>query len=279
MRRHDNRGELDSPVSRELIKKSAALPADTKALTLIVVSTSMPSETEWMFGKDRFEDQSSPESNRSHATTVLELVGHPRQRRSRLAWWLTAFGILAATSVVACCVGWIGLAMLFGPVQTKVPSEVETVAQRMASLQLPPQFQPTWGWSADNSLFWFQIARFDHSAKRGMLLIGELHVRPMANPHEQAQLRQLIDDSSPDLRLIDPKQTEVRKLTVRGIEAQFEIVTGEDRASTTKMRQVLGSFRGREGTVLLTLQAEAEQLTDEAIEALLASLAKTDDAP
>ena len=188
MRRHDSRGEFDSPVSREQIDKSRALPAETKALILIVARTSMSCETEWMLEKDRHPEQGSTESDRSHATTVLELVGQLPPRRSRLAWWLTAFGVLAATSMVSCCVGWIGLAMVFGPAQTKVPGEVEAIAQRMASLKLPPQFQPTWGWSADNSLFWFQVARFDHSEKRGVLLIGELHVRPMANPQEQMQL-------------------------------------------------------------------------------------------
>ena len=278
MRRHDSRGEFDSPVSREQIDKSRALPAETKALILIVARTSMPCETEWMLEKDRHPEQGSTESDRSHATTVLELVGQLPPRRSRLAWWLTAFGVLAATSMVSCCVGWIGLAMVFGPAQTKVPGEVEAIAQRMASLKLPPQFQPTWGWSADNSLFWFQVARFDHSEKRGVLLIGELHVRPMANPQEQMQLRQLIGVSSHDLRLIVAKQSEVRKLTVRGAEAEFEIVTGEDRASTTKMRQVTGMFRGQEGTVLLILQAEVEQLTDDAIDALFVSLTKSGEA-
>ena len=78
--------------------------------------------------------------------------------------------------------------------------------------------------------------------------------------------------------MIEAKQSEVRKLTVRGAEAEFEIVTGEDRASTTKMRQVTGMFRGQEGNVLLILQAEVEQLTEDAIDALFVSLTKSGEA-
>ena len=279
MRRHDNRAECGSPVSGKRIENSRALPDDMKAFTLIVAYLSKPREPVWMMGSDGTETPSSGSPQGAPSGTPADIGGQPRRRRSRLAWWLTAFGVIAASSVLACCVGWVGLALVFGPTQTKVASEVEAIAQRMASLQLPPQFQPTWGWSADHSLFWLQIARFDHSAKRGLLLIGELHIRPMTNPHELEQLRQLIDESSPDLRLVTPMQAETRKLTVRGVEAPFEIVTGEDRASTTKMRQVTGPFRGQEGTVLLILQAEADQLTDDVIEALLTSLMKTGEAP
>ncbi len=211
--------------------------------------------------------------------SVGELASPPRRKRSRLAWWLTAFGVVSGSSVLACCMSWVGAALVFGPTQTKLPSEIEAVAQQMALLDLPPQFQPTWGWAADHSLFWLQIARFDHSGKRGLLLIGELHIRPMVNPHELEQLRQLMVDSSPDLRLVDPKQTEIRTLTIRGAEAKFEIVNGEDRASTTKMRQVTGTFKGREGTVFLFVQAEADHLSDEAIQELLDSLAKPDHTP
>jgi len=211
-----------------------------------------------------------------NAPTVLELANPPRRQKSRLAWWLTAFGVVLGSSVLACCLGWVGAALVFGPTQTKLPSEVEQVAQRMASLHLPPEFQPTWGWSADHSLFWLQIARFDHRDKRGLLLIGELHIRPMSNPHEVAQLRQLMEDSSPELRLINPQQVESRTLTIRGADAKFEIVNGEDRASTTQMRQVTGTFKGREGTVFLLVQAEADHLSVAAIQKLLNSLAKPD---
>lgn len=214
-----------------------------------------------------------------NARTGVELADPPRRQRSRLAWWLTAFGVVLGSSVLACCLGWVGAALVFGPTQTKLPSEIEQVAQRMASLHLPPEFQPTWGWAADHSLFWLQIARFDHRDKRGLLLIGELHIRPMPNPHELAQLQQLMEDSSPELRLINPMQVESRTLTIRGADAKFEIVNGEDRASTTKMRQVTGTFKGREGTVLLLLQSEADQLPDAAIEELLTALTKSGDAP
>ncbi len=262
-----------------MISVPILIPDDAKAETLNVDSNSISTEPLRATSQESNAADDAKASDHSPLASAAAALIRLRQRRSRLVWWLTAFGVVSLCCVLGCCVGWIGLAMVFGPIYTKEPSEVEAVAQRMAALQLPPHFQPTWGWSADHSLMWFQMARFDHNAKRGLLLVGELHIRPMKNTLEQEQLQQLIEDSSPDLRLIDPKQSESRKLTIRGVEATFEIVTGEDRASTTKLRQVKGSFRGREGIVLLILQAEAEQLSDEAIEGLLSSLATTSEEP
>ena len=96
------------------------------------------------------------------------------------------------------------------------------------------------------------------------------------NPQEVDQLRNLLENSSPDLRSIDPKQTQERKVTIRGREAKFEIVNGEDRASNTKLRQVKGTFQGHEGVAILILQAEAGYLSDEAIEDLLKSLGEAE---
>ncbi len=198
---------------------------------------------------------------------------HLRRRRSRLPRWLTVLGTLAAGGVLTCGAGWLVLALLFSPTETTVPAEVEAIARRVAPLRVPPQFQPAWGREADNSLAWFQMARFEQSAGRGLLLIGELHVRPLSNPEEVDQLRNLIELASPRRRLIAPKQTRERTLTIRGRECKFEIVDGEDRASTTRLRQVTGSFPGHVATALLILQAEADYLSDEAIEDVLKSLA------
>ena len=185
-------------------------------------------------------------------------------------------GAIAAGGILTCGAGWIVIALLFSPSQTKVPAEIEAIALRMAPLRVPPQFQPAWGLEADHSLAWIQIARFDQNAGRGRLLIGELHVRLVPNPQDLDQLRVLLENSSPDLRSVAPKQTQERKLTIRGREAKFEIIDGEDRASTTKLRQVTGSFPGHEATAILILQAEAGYLSDEAIDDLLKSLADVD---
>ena len=201
------------------------------------------------------------------------LVHQLRRRRSLLPRWLIVLGALAAGGILTCGAGCIVLALLFRPAETNVPANVEMIARRMAPLRVPPQFQPVWGCEADTSLAWIQIARFDHSAGRGLLLIGELHVRPMPNPEEVDQLRSLLDSFSPNRRLIAPQQRRERTLTIRGQKSTFEIVDGEDRASTTKLRQVTGSFPGHEATALLILQAEADYLSDEAIEDMLTSLA------
>ena len=210
--------------------------------------------------------------------STADFINPPEQRRRRLRLprWMIVLGAIAVGSVLTCAVGWVVIALLFRPTETIVPAEVEAIARRVAPLRVPPQFQPAWGWEADHSVAWIQIARFDQSAGRGLLLIGELHVRPVTNPQEVDQLRNLLENSAPELRLITPKQTQERKVTIRGHESKFEIIEGEYRASTTKLRQVTGSFLGHEATAILILQAEADYLSDEAIEDVLKSLADAD---
>ena len=198
------------------------------------------------------------------------------RRGLRLPRWLLVLGAITAGGLLTCSVGWVVIVLLFSPSQTEVPAEVEAIARRVAPLRVPPLFQPAWGWEADHSMAWLQIARFNQSAGRGLLLIGELHVRPVTNPQEVDQLRNLLENSSPERRLIAPKQTRERTLTIRGSESKFEIIDGEDRASTTRLRQVTGSFPGHESTAILILQAEADYLSDDAIEDLLKSLADAD---
>lgn len=211
----------------------------------------------------------------SDADSTADLIIPPelRRRRSRVPRWLLVLGAIVAGGVLTCGAGWVVIALLFSPSQTVIPAEVEAIARRVAPLRVPPQFQPAWGWEADHSVAWIQIARFDQSAGRGLLLIGELHVRPVTNPQEVDQLRNLLENSAPELRLIASKQKQERKVIIRGRESKFEIIDGEDRASTTKLRQVTGSFPGHEATAILILQAEEGYLPDEAIEDLLKSLA------
>lgn len=207
-------------------------------------------------------------------STTPDLLPRRARRSLRTTRWLWIGGGAFGSCLLACGLGWVAVALLFGPAHTDVAAQIQIITQRIAAVRVPPLFQPVWGWEADNSLIWVQMARFDHRDGRGLMLIGEFHVRPVFNPTEQLQLRKLLEDSSPDLRLISPKDTEQRKLSVRGTETEFEIVTGEDRASTTKMRQVSGMFPGHKGTAMLILQAEEDCLSEEAITELLNSLSE-----
>ena len=183
------------------------------------------------------------------------------------------FAVLSATVLLFCCVPMVMIQIAFGPEVTKVPAEVLAVAQKIAPVIVPPRFSGTVARSADNSVLQLHVARFDHTDGRGRLVIGQVHLKALPD-YDANLLQNLTNELFPGQRLLDVKQTRTKLITIRGQEEKIEILEGEDRASTTRYKQVSAAFDGSDGAkVQLLLQAESDFVTDEAIDALLQSLA------
>ena len=201
----------------------------------------------------------------------------PARRKTLQSRLTMVFAVISTTTFVCCCVPLLVLQFAFGPDETLEPAGVLAVAQKIAPLVPPARFQGTLARSADNSLFQVHVARFDQTEGRGRLVIGQLHMKVMPPGYEDqdsVQLQKVVDGLFPGLRLLDVKQTQERTLKFQGGKITFQIVEGEDRASTTRLKQVSGSFTGPRGAFQLILQGEADFLTDEAIEAMIQSLAE-----
>lgn len=76
----------------------------------------------------------------------------------------------------------------------------------------------------------------------------------------------------PELKKIKIDDERVTATTVRGLPGEFQVGSGEDRASTTKYRQVIGRFRGKVDDALLILQFEDEILSDQEIDDFIKSI-------
>jgi hypothetical protein len=199
-----------------------------------------------------------------------------RRRPSRWMRRLFLFGVVSTSSVVLCCAATIVVQAVFGPKFTTEPDEVEAIARKIASIQAPTGFKPAEAYSADNSLVWLQAARFDQEAGRGQLIIAEMHFRAQ-QPDDSAYaswMKVLIDKLATDLRMVEVVSQHEKSVMICGKNVVFQIVEGVDRASTTRLRQVKGTFPGHESAVTLILQGEQKFLTLEAIDALLDSLAE-----
>ena len=206
-------------------------------------------------------------------STDQQIPGIPVRRRTRQSKLTMIFAILSGTVLVFCCVPMVALQVAFGPVEIKEPTSVEAVARQIAPLVVPPKFQGTIARTADNSLLEVRVVRFDQTEGRGRLVIGRLHMKamPPGNEHDVKLLQQVVDQLFPGLRLIDAKPRQ-QVLKIQGEKVTFEILEGEDRASTTRLKQVSGTGNGPAGAFQFLLQAESDFITDDAIEALLQSL-------
>lgn len=211
---------------------------------------------------------SSPESVDRE---FLKLQARRRAIQTRL---LMFFAIGSTTVLVCCCIPLVVLQFAFGPTVTTDPAAVREIAHDFGPLKIPAAFIGSIAKSADNSLLLVRIARFDHSEGRGRMVIGKVHMKALepGNEYDEKLLHSLIDELYPGLRGIDTAET--RKVTVKihDQDVTFEILKGEDRASTTKLTQVSGTFRTATGTNQLLLQVESDFITDDAIDKLLDSI-------
>jgi hypothetical protein len=168
-----------------------------------------------------------------------------------------------------CCV--LGV-FLFGPKNVDTPAGAERVAEQITNLTVPKSFSGKSGITLDNFVFRLEIARFNQSQGRGVLIIGQMYNKWAPGADLHPQLQEFMERLAPDLRKIDAKESETRTRTINVSPAKFEIARGEDRATTTRYRRVIGRFKGKIGNALVILECEDEFLTEQEIDDFVNSI-------
>jgi hypothetical protein len=172
-------------------------------------------------------------------------------------------------SCAGCCV--LTMALL-GPKNFDTPEGAEKVAADILSWTLPKNFAGKSAAVMDNFLMRFEVARFVQKQGRGNLVLGQLHYKWMPGTDLHLHLLEIVEKIAPDLKKIDVAESETRSPMINGAKAQFEIQKGEDRATTTRYRRVIGHFQQRLNTVIVILECEEEFLADEDLEDFINSI-------
>ena len=186
--------------------------------------------------------------------------------------------VLSIIAIIVCCsffacAGFCFLGLLiFGPKNVDTPAGANEVASHILDWTLPNSFAGKTGSTVDNSLFRLDVARFAHQEGRGDLVVGQLHNKWMPYPGQYSQLQDIMEKLVPNLKKLDLTEQVTKNRIIRGVPATFQVGRGEDRASTTRYRQVIGHFRGKLNDAVLILEVEAEFMTDEEIETFLDSI-------
>lgn len=189
---------------------------------------------------------------------------------------LTIFAIGATAMLVLCCVPLVMVQLIFHPVDTYDKDQVESIARKVAPrLVVPPEFEATYARSWDNHFYVSHVARFDHKERRGRLVIAQIHHKLLENgtKYEVADMESTMRQFFPGQKNLDSKQSSETVLVIDGQNVTFEIASGVDVSSSTKLRQVSGSYSiPRKGAFQLLLQGEVDFVTEEAIKAMIDSL-------
>jgi hypothetical protein len=192
-----------------------------------------------------------------------------RRRTARLFSIITVVSSCFLFAGAGCC---FLTMLLFRPKVVDTPAGAHDVAAQILDWTLPADFKGMSGSTVDNPLLLFEIAEFAQQQGRGHLLVAQLQSKRTSIPDHRKYIENLVDQSVPELKKINVEEHQTRKLSVNGLPAEFQIGRGEDRASTTKYRQVIGHFRGKRDEAILILQFEDDLLTDKDIDDFLKSI-------
>jgi hypothetical protein len=211
----------------------------------------------------------------SNDRQILRLQIRRRALQSRL---LMIFAIGSTVILICCCVPILVVQIVFGPQEFTTPADVDAVAKQIAPIVVPPAFTGVRAITVDNSGLLIRVAKYDQDQARGRLLIGQMHFN-LKSPFfkteevEDQRLQSLMNELYPGLQNLDVKKTRPKTINLHGTDIVFTIDEGQDLGSSTRRRQVMGKAITPEGAIQLVLQVEDGFITDEAIDAMLNSLA------
>jgi hypothetical protein len=152
------------------------------------------------------------------------------------------------------------------------PAGADEVAARIVEWTLPANFSGKSGRTIDQTVFLFEFGRFAHRQGRGQLIVAQLNWKYWAPPNQRRGIEDLVDENARDLKKINLEEEQSRTMTINNLSAKFQIGRGEDRASTTKYRQVIGRFRGKKADAIIILQFEDGLLTEREVDDFIKSI-------
>jgi hypothetical protein len=185
--------------------------------------------------------------------------------------WI-AFGVVIALCL---CMG-IGGFFMLRTVGTKMvdsvktdPAEVEQVGAKIADYSVPTGYSQTMAMSILGTDFVF-IAPEDAS-NGALIMLMQFGAGVQGNPEAfQEQMQRSFEQQS-GRRGLNMKVVETKTMTIRGQESQVSILEGTDESGTS-LRQLLTSFEGKAGTVMVMIQGLTEDWDQDMIDGFLESI-------
>ena len=197
----------------------------------------------------------------------------PQPKRNRGLERLLSISAIVFCGLFFVCAGCCFFSfLLFRPQVVETTEGAETAASMITEWKIPESFEGKSGVTMDNMVMRIDIARFVHRDGRGILIVGQIHLKMLPYSQQQSQVKDFMEKISPELKMIELDEHASRTLVIRGVPSQFESGLGEDRASTTKYRQVTGNFRGKLDNAVLILQCEEGFITEQEIDDFLNSI-------
>jgi len=197
----------------------------------------------------------------------------PRQGMSTGVKVLIVLLVLFGGGMLLCCGAFALMGYMFMPKVSTTPADVIAVRDEMVTIDLPDDLEPKQSLRMDNLMFAMKTAMFESRDGKSQLMIASMHVKiggPEAN--NELQVRNALEDQGESQRPLANSETKTQSVKIKGADHDFVFTKGEDAQTGRKMRQVSGTFPGREGTAFLMYQTEEDNYDEERVVKMLESI-------
>ncbi|MBS0265053.1 MAG: hypothetical protein JSS02_24190 [Planctomycetes bacterium] len=216
---------------------------------------------------DAFSDQPVPSEQPKKKSRALLIVG-------------TVCGVML---LVCCGGGGFMLYSLFGKFVnwTTDSAEVKQRSAEVVEIEIPEKLKPTYAMRLSPGPFTMKMIIYGagDDDQEG-LVIMEMDVnQPNGDPKlmreqmlQQMRAQQGQGGGGGMNTQIVTQSKETRKFNINGEAAEFDFIKGNRPGDTAVIRQVIGSFKGRSGVVMLILVVPDSEYDEEAVIAMIKSI-------
>lgn len=209
-----------------------------------------------------WKDPQAPRTGMSTAVKVLLIVGG-----------------IGACFMLLCCGGgvvlfWKAKDAIAQAASTTDPDEIQAHADRIAQIEIPPDFEPTRGFD----LSVIRWAAFEKVPRDGSRLLLSGFEAPAPSGKSLSEQRKEMEQAFAQPAMpfprfempIDVSERSTRQLTVRGVPVEFEFNKGNSEGKA--VRQVVGAFKTPGGIGVLNLIVAEANYDEAAIVKMIESI-------
>jgi len=195
---------------------------------------------------------------------------------------LLVLGIIFLVFIVLCCGGLVLSGVLMGSYFANAVSEdpavIRQVTKQLAEIDVPEGLKPTASldmkvpFSGERMMTWVVYA--DKSSDSTVVLgaMGKMFQQPGQEEQMQLQMEQsLRQQGLQGKQQLAESESSQKEIMVRGKPASFTITKGQGENSKPRI-QVVGSFQGSDGRVLLIVSVDAEKYSEDTITKMIESI-------
>ena len=190
---------------------------------------------------------------------------------------LIGLGIGCAAVLVVCCGGAVLLTYYVGDYVKKAasddPAVVQSVAARIAQIDLPAEFRPEGSLDMNVPLSMMFVVYADKSSRSTVVMaqFGEMFKQNQAQMQAQMeqQMRQQGMTQQPMAGTVKSYQETIE---VRGQSVVFTFVEGKEQGSGKKRLDAMGVFPNQGKTVMVMISVDAEKYDEARVKKMLKSI-------